>query len=139
MKARINIVDDQLPQTGFIFDGLDVTSGPVLTISEVAKFFFHRSAHWIRWAERKGFLRLDGKRVGVKRKKDGTKEGGARYYTLDDVEKMAHALTQNKIFDGEQLEDILRLLYAEGRVWGYLPVTQAGSNGTKLKKRSSRG
>lgn len=114
-KTHIVVVSDsRLPADRFIFDGIEV-SEPVFTVSEVAKFFFARSSHWIRWRERQGHFTLDGVDVGGHRT-----EGGARRYTLSDIEKMSHALAQARVINGSQLTNTLLLLQAEGRLYGYL-------------------
>lgn len=125
---------------GFIIDDIDVSANPHFTVSEVAKFFFARSPHWVRWRQDKGYFVLDGKPVGINRKvpkknADGpvlNEKGdpefeivaggseGARIYTLDDVEKMAYALAERQAIDGQKLQQILRLVDAQARLWEYL-------------------
>lgn len=108
-----------------LVDGLDVSEKPRYTVSEVAKFFFAKSAHWIRWQEKPpgpktkgggGLLTEEGQTVVEHRT-----EGGARYYTLRDVELMAHALCRNGAIDALHLKNVLRLVFIEAHVWGYLP------------------
>ncbi len=98
-----------------ILHGIDVSKKPLYTVSEVAKFFFARSAHWIRWREKEGDLKLNGKQVG-----NGRTEGNARVYTLVDVENMAHALMRNNAIDLDQLDYALALVEAEARLYDYL-------------------
>jgi hypothetical protein len=87
-------------------DGLHV---PRYTVKEVAVFFFARSADWLRWRSRpapghpQGYFVLDGEVLEPSRT-----EAGARYYTLSDVERMAHALTQNGgLSTGKLIETIM--------------------------------
>ena len=123
---------------GFIIDGFDVSKQPHFTVSEVAKFFFARSPHWVRWRQDKGYFVLDGKPVGVHRKvpKKSARPGeeddgldytivnggneGSRIYTLEDVEKMAYALADMQAIPGEKLRQVLRLVDAQARLWGYI-------------------
>lgn len=109
------ITDDGLPADHLIFEGVDVDEGPRFTISEVAKFFFGRSAHWVRWRERSGAFTFEGQPVGVHRTPKG-----ARVYDLADVEKMAHALAAERHITGEELSNILKLALLEAKVWGVL-------------------
>lgn len=97
--------------------GANVEAGPHFKVSEVANFFFAKPAHWIRWKERQGDLRLNGRQVAQRHKK----EGGARSYTLRDVELMAHALCENGAIDVIHLKNVLRIVYIEAHIWGYLP------------------
>lgn len=114
-EQRIVITDPRLPSDHFILEGLDVSREPVFTVSEVAKVFFGRSPHWVRWRERKGFFILDGEEVGTHRTDEG-----ARRYTLADVEKMAHALAQKEAINGAQLANALLMVRTCAKVWGYL-------------------
>lgn len=57
VKALI-VEDPKLPGDKTIFDGMDVSRQPWFTVSEVAKFFFAKSPHWVRWRERKGYFVL---------------------------------------------------------------------------------
>lgn len=109
------VKDASLPADRFILEGIDTSREPHFTVSEVAKFFFGMSAHWVRWRERKGDFFLDGEAVGSHRTPEG-----ARYYTLSDVEKMAHALAEKDNLSVDQLTNALLLVQAEARVWGYL-------------------
>ncbi len=113
------ITDNAIPENHLIFEGVDATpenGGPTFTISEIAKFFFGRSAHWVRWRERTGAFTYEGKPVGIHRTPKG-----ARMYDLADVEKMAHALAGEHHITAEELLNILKLVLIEGKVWGVLP------------------
>lgn len=109
------VTDARLDQDTFMLEGLDTSEGPHFSVSEVAKFFFARSPHWIRWRETKDDFVLDGRVVGNRRT-----EEGARYYTLSDVEEMAHALAHHGAINGSQLHLALTLVQAEARLHGYL-------------------
>lgn len=108
--------DKRLPTDKFILEGLDVSRQPLFTISEVAKFFFGRTTHWLRWRE--PFM-LDGKEVGTRRT-----ETHARVYALDDVEKMAHALAEAGDLTGDRFEGCLLAVEAVAKVWGYLSTDE---------------
>lgn len=100
----------------FIFDGIeDQATTPVYNISEVGKFFFAKGPVWMRLREKAGALTLDGVPLVPKRT-----EKGHRYYTLPDVEKMAHALAQNGVLSGEQLVTVLTVIRDQSKLWGYI-------------------
>ncbi len=94
---------------------------PNYTVSEVAKFFFALGPHWLRWryhpsrSDRfpEGYFVLDGEKLEEKRTPHGT-----RYYTLPDIERMAHALAANGVLDGEKLVLIVELLRKEALLYG---------------------
>jgi DNA-binding transcriptional MerR regulator len=44
-------------------------------------------------------------------------EKGNRYYTLADIERMAHALVQNNAIDGDQLNVVIQLVLLEARLY----------------------
>jgi hypothetical protein len=115
--ARV-VISDDLPTDGYLFDDVDpaaIEEEPRFSVGELAKVFFGRSSHWIRWNERKGRLILDGEPVGASRSKSG-----ARTYSLVDVERMAHALAMNGGITGEQLLNALRIVQVQGRIYGHL-------------------
>jgi hypothetical protein len=103
---------------------------PNYSINEVAKFFFGRNAQWMRWRYSSdarvspitgkpnvpkhpdGYFVLDGKPLLPK-----VSPSGQRYYTLADVERMAHALAQNRVISGLELQDVLRLLQLTYKIW----------------------
>lgn len=115
----VTVADPRLDDRRFIFEGIDTSREPIFTVSEAAKFFFGRSAHWIRWQEANGhfMLSMDGKQVPVG---DRRTESGARCYTLTDVELIAHALAEHNAINGRQLNDVLLLASTSARVWGYI-------------------
>jgi hypothetical protein len=115
----VTIADPRLDDKKFIFEGIDVTREPLFTVSEIAKFFFGRSAHWVRWQEGQGHFTLtkDGEKVPVG---DRRTESGARVYALSDVEDIAHALAEHQAINGRQLNDVMLILSTNARIWGYL-------------------
>lgn len=90
---------------------------PVFTVSEVAKTFYGRSPHWIRWLERVGRLDVNGKSVMTPRTQEG-----ARTYTLAEVARMAETLLNNEAIDQQQYETALVVAQSIALVWGYLPL-----------------
>lgn len=115
---------------------------PHFSVQEVAKFFFGNGPDWMRWRMRpddkkvkgpdgkylrnpdgsfviekgeypEGYFVLDGKKIEPKRT-----EAGARYFTLADVERMAHALAQGGHIDGAQLTNIVVLVKTVAKVYG---------------------
>jgi hypothetical protein len=114
----------------WVTEGVDTSREPHYTISELAKFFFNRSPAWVRWRERKGCFILDaiydkkGKEYvptktsihfGVRRTDEG-----ARYYTLADVEGIAHALCQKGDINATQRDLALFAVAVEARIFGYI-------------------
>lgn len=112
---RIILTDSRLPTDRLILEDIDTSREPIFTVSEVSKMFFARSPHWIRWREKKGEFVFDGEDVS-----GGRTEGGARRYTLSDIERMAHALASRGSISGAQLGYALLLVHDEARLWGYV-------------------
>lgn len=65
-----------------------------------------------------GCFILDGKPMEFKRKPSPTGSETARYFTLADIERMAHALAQQGIIDGTRLSLIVLQVQACARTWG---------------------
>lgn len=119
-KAKVELRDPELDPDRFLMEGIEV-GPPWFSVSEVGKFFFARSPHWIRWREEKGFFTLDGVAIGTTRTKKNVKGGaGQRRYNLADVEKIGHALAEKGAIDGNQLRRTLHLVESEARLWDYL-------------------
>lgn len=106
----------------------EILPKPIFTVQEVAKFFFGRSSDWMRWrispdkpastmseADKAkwvpkyphGMLVLDGQPLPERRTKSNY-----RYYTLADVERMAHALKQHHAIDGATLNTTISIVRA---------------------------
>lgn len=94
---------------------------PTYTVAEASKFFFAQRADWLRWRLKKsdenpdGFFMLDGVPLA-----DHRTDAGFRYYTLADIEHMAHALCQNGGIDGARLQQISVLIRTQCRMYGYI-------------------
>lgn len=132
--------DDLSPKDGrtyFLDDSdfkIDEKTGmhvPNFAVQEVAKCFFGKEADWLRWRMRpdkprtdgtqtypEGAFVLDGKPMEFKRKPSPHGGETARYFTLADVERMAHALAQQGIIDGTRLSLIVLQVQACARTWG---------------------
>lgn len=119
MTSQFVVTDSRLPSDRLMLADVVLDRGPYFTVADVAKFFFARTAHWIRWRERKGFLVFEGQPIG-KRKTLPNGKLAARAYDLADVERMAHALAEQQAINGAQLSNVLLLVRTEAQVWGYL-------------------
>ncbi len=125
--------DEQFPKDRKdVYEKKDKVGRPVpnYSVSEVAKFFFGRNAQWMRWRYSSdarvspitgkpnvpkhphGYFVLDGEPLVPK-----TSPQGQRYYTLADVERMAHALAQNGVLSGIELNEVITLLKATAAIW----------------------
>lgn len=84
---------------------------PAYTVQETAKLFFGKGPDWLRWRYRpannfpQGYFVLDD--VVLEPKRTAT---GNRYYTLADIERMAHALVENGAIDGAKFSIVLQLV-----------------------------
>ena len=118
--------------TRWVTDGLDTSREPHFTISELAKFFFNRSPGWIRWRERKGHFILNAVYDNDKKEWVETADSivfgqsrtdeGARYYTLADVEGIAHALCQKRSISVTQRDLAILLVRIQVSVFGYIDL-----------------
>lgn len=91
---------------------------PNFSVQEAAKSFFARSSDWLRWRYREakdfpqGYFVLDGVVLEPKRNPKGQ-----RYYTLADIERMAHALSQTGAIDGEMFSNIMETVLNVARLY----------------------
>jgi len=91
---------------------------PNFSVQEAAKSFFARSSDWLRWRYREakefpdGYFVLDGVVLEPKRNPKGQ-----RYYTLADIERMAHALAQTGAIDGEMFANIMETVLNVARLY----------------------
>lgn len=136
---RFFLSDDMFPK--------DKTDHPVprFKVKEVADVFFGKSPDWLRWRLRpddrkvkgpdgeylrnddgtfvmekgdhpEGYFILDGEKMDFKRT-----EPGARYFTLADIERMAHALAQGGHIDGATLSLVVRMVVTCAKLHGITP------------------
>ena len=117
--TRISLTDDRIDPDHRIFEGIDTEEKPVFLVSEMAKFFFARTNHWIRWLEAGGKMmhEVDGEMVPMGTRRD---KNAGRIYTLSDIEEIAHGLAANGTISGTQLRNTLRILRAQGEMYGYI-------------------
>lgn len=96
---------------------------PHFSVQEVAKCFFARSPSWVRHLDRRGkvegwedgFFVLDNEPIDPIRTKSGM-----RVYSLSDIEKMAHALVDNRKIDGTHFERVITVVQVLGREYGVI-------------------
>ncbi len=122
LTAKYNIRAQKDPRSGrefFMWDSMfdqNVQGQPLpaYTVQETAKLFFGKGPDWLRWRYRsathfpKGYFVLDGVILEPKRT-----ESDNRYYTLADIERMAHALVENGAIDGTRFSLILQIILLE--------------------------
>lgn len=118
---------------------------PRYSVQEAAKFFFASGPDWLRWRMRPddkkakdeqgnpildehgnhvmvegehphGYFVLDGEPIEFART-----SAGARYFTLYDIERMAHALAQGGQIDGAKLTQITRIVKTTAQMYGIVP------------------
>lgn len=94
----------------------EATGEPGYTLSEVARFFFARSASWLRHHVWRGHLVLDGEPVAVPR----DRSNDYLRWRLYDVEITAHALAQNGYLQLDQLSRTIGLVKLLAQNYGYL-------------------
>lgn len=109
----IVVTDSRLPMDRFIMEGIDPDK-PLFSISEIAKVFFGRGPHWARWRDKSGDFQFEGERVGRRT------DSNARYYTLADIEKIAHGLADEKHITAADLHNALVIVQAIARQWGHI-------------------
>lgn len=107
-------VDPRIPTDTFMLADKHATQEPSMSASDVGKVFFARSPEWIQKHERERSIVLDGVPVANRRT-----ERNHRIYSLYDVERMAHALAQNGIIDGQQLHQAMVVVRYMSYIWGY--------------------
>jgi hypothetical protein len=126
-----SIIGLPLDMNVFITADLDTSREPHYTISELAKFFLNRSPGWVRWRERKGYFILDAEYDDEKKEfvagDKSTPYGlmrtpeGARFYTLTDVEGIAHSLEQKSAISLTQMYLAIEVVRVQARIFGYIP------------------
>lgn len=112
--GAVVVTDHRIDPDSLMLAGIDTSKAPLYSVGEVAKVFFARSAHWVRWVEREGKLVIDGKPVAQERSKAGSRE-----YSLTDIELMAHALAINGAITGAQLRLALAQVGLQSELYGY--------------------
>jgi hypothetical protein len=100
---------------------------PSFSVQEVARCFLGVKPDWLRWrmrsdrtAESHGqppLLSLDGKSLEFKRRNPEDPKSG-RYYTLADIERVAHALCQGGYISGTDLAHVVLMVRTCARLHG---------------------
>lgn len=132
-----------------ILEGIDTSAEPLFSVAEMAKFFFRRSSHWVRWLEncdypvpnpdKPGKTKPCGmaperhtEKMAEKHKGswrlmlDGEllqpmrTERNARVYDLALIEKIAHALAEHNTIDIYQLRHALMLVKTQAQMHNYI-------------------
>jgi hypothetical protein len=142
--AALSLDTDRL-----MLEGVDTTEHPLFTVSEMASFFFARSAHWVRWLEKCHFHSSKGgqrttctvapidhtpkMRAAHQHTWRFLYEGEllsaqrtashSRKYDLALVEKITHALALNGTIDGRQLHQALLLVKVLAEMYGYIDTS----------------
>lgn len=142
MSSRYDRID---PDTFITADVAD-DAGPKFSVGEMSKFFFLRGSYWVRWLDRKaaegsGCPKCDGTGRLAVHHKDGSEgsrrcprcegagkvpwpdwgearrtESGARYYTLSDIEALAHKVAQQGIITPADLRLTLLLVKVQAQM-----------------------
>lgn len=100
---------------------------PSFSVQEVARCFLGVKPDWLRWrmrsdraAESRGqepLLMLNRKPLEFKRRNPSDPKSG-RYYTLADIERVAHALCQSGYIDGTKLAHVVLMVRTCARLHG---------------------
>jgi hypothetical protein len=94
---------------------------PSFGAQETSKIFFGRGPDWLRWRYHptenypNGYFVLDNVILEPKRS-----DSGQRFYTLADIERMAHALAENDAIDGARLMSVISIALHVARLYGYV-------------------
>lgn len=113
------ITDLNLDPDHLLFENIDTTPYPHFSVGEVAKLFFAKSPSWLRAQETAGKFNIEGEDLFEVRRRVAKH---ARYFCLEDIELMAHALAYNRVINGVRLRTMLTVLKGVGQIWGYLSV-----------------
>lgn len=116
MTTLTMLADPAIDTNKFMLEGIDTSAGPLYSVSEMAKFFFARSSHWVRWLENNNRLVLDDEPLVPVRT-----PSNARKYDLALVEKIAHALASNRSIEVGQLRHALTIVKTQAQMFGYIP------------------
>ena len=119
-SAAVPAVVTDLDPEKMLLEDVPYEKGPSFTISEMAKFFFARTKHWVRWLEQGGKLTLTDLDGSQRRVGDRRNDKGGRIYYLRDIEEVAHALAQNSAISGLQLLRTLHLVNTSAEMNGLI-------------------
>lgn len=127
--AFLGVEPKQDPKTGlwfYLWDDMFPLSDsgrpkPNFGAQEAAKIFFGKGPDWLRWRYQPAPQHPDGYFVlGNQILEPKRTESNQRYYTLADIERMAHALAQNDAIDGSQVVSAISLALLIARNYGII-------------------
>lgn len=105
MVIKVVHEDTWSPTDKLMMEGLP--QGPLFTQGHVSKIFFgNRSYYWIKKRLREGIY-YQGEKIEVQ-----DEVGKTRWYSLADIEKMAHGLYQSQKITMRQMRNTLRVVRA---------------------------
>lgn len=100
---------DVVSRVPIISDDMD---GPQFTVNEVARIFFARTQHWLRYHEKQGDFKRDGEDMIIARTSVNRKGGsGDRRFYLSDVEWICHAFFENNVITEETFFIALEIIW----------------------------
>jgi hypothetical protein len=146
LEESVTLDDPILDEDRLMLEETDTTGGPIFTVSEMARFFFARSSHWVRWLESCHFTTGEGKNKkectiapaahskALRKQHEKTwkfvldgelllawrTDSNARKYDLALIEKIAHALASNGTITAHQLRHALLLVKIQSEMHEYL-------------------
>lgn len=97
--------------TSLMFEHVDLSKAATYATAEVAKFFFLRSAAWLRWKQGEGAFENPVTGEVVQPERD---RRNARRYTLLDIERLVHAMYANGSIQESQLHVAKHVLWWTG-------------------------
>lgn len=110
-SATAGLLPAEPSMTSVMFEHLDISKAATYATAEVAKFFFLRSAAWLRWKQGEGAFEnpVTGETVAPERDRRN-----ARRYTLLDIERLVHAMYANGSIQESQLHVAKHILWWTG-------------------------
>lgn len=150
MTATLTLLaDPALDPNKMLLEGIDTSAGPLYSVSEMAKVFFARSSHWVRWLETCDYPVPDPARKGktkpcqlhphqhneklAAKHRDRWRlmfEGellepirtasNARKYDLALIEKIVHCLASNGTIKPPQLRQALTIVKMQAEMHDYI-------------------
>lgn len=116
-QPTVIISDSAIDPDRFLFEGVDTSPGPVYSVGETAKIFFGRSPSWLRGHESAGKFLIPGQDPVVPNRRV---QNSARFFCLEDIEKIAHCLAYHGVLTGARLRIVLTILKAQAQLWNYI-------------------
>lgn len=104
-QIQIVHVFQHIDPSAMMLADVDVSKVPVFRTRQVAIIFFQKSPGWLRWRDRQGFFVSENFHCEPARNDQNT-----RFYTLADIEVLAHAFDEHGIIDAMHLEITLHII-----------------------------